>query len=437
MNIIDQVKKAGVVGAGGAGFPAWKKMSARAEVVIANGSECEPLLRVDQQLMTLHACEIVEGMKLVMRSTGAARGVIALKEKYHEAVIAIEGCRGRDGIDVHLLNNYYPAGDEQALVCDVLGRVVPEGGIPIDVGVVVQNVGTLINIARAGRGESVTHRWLTVAGAVREPKTIIAPVGASIADAVAAAGGATASPHAVIDGGPLMGVESRGVVTKTTTSLIVLPVDHKIVRYKRKPIELDVKIARSACEGCRFCTDLCPRFLLGHRLEPHAIMGAVSYQAVEEIDPLVVAQAYLCCQCGLCGMYACPTMLSPERIIKGLAAGLKASGAAPLHRRKRVEVHPERDYRRAPIPNLISRFEIEKYDLDAPMMSEPIEVAAVSIPLKQHVGAPCEPLVKVGETVKAGQTIGDVPEGRLGAPIHASIGGVVSSVTAEGIGIRA
>jgi Na+-translocating ferredoxin:NAD+ oxidoreductase RnfC subunit len=437
MDIIDQVKKAGVVGAGGAGFPTWKKISAPAKVVIANGSECEPLLRVDQQLMTLHAGEIVEGMKLVMQSTGAGRGIIALKEKYHKAVIALEGCRGRDGIDIHLLDNYYPAGDEQALVCDVLGLVVPEGGIPIDVGVVVQNVGTLINVARASRGEPVTHRWLTVTGAVREPKTIIAPIGTSIADAIAAAGGATVSPSAVIDGGPLMGVESRGIVTKTTTSLIVLPVDHKIVRYKRKPIELDLKAARSACEGCRFCTDLCPRFLLGHGLEPHSIMGAVAYQAVEEIDPLVIAQAYLCCQCGLCGMYACPTMLSPDRIIKGLVESLKASGAAPLHKRKRVEIRAERDYRRAPIPNLISRLEIEKYDVEAPMMSGPIEVAAVNVPLKQHVGAPCTPLVKVGESVKAGQTIGDVPEGQLGASVHASIGGVVSSVTAEGIGIRA
>lgn len=437
MNIVEQVKKAGVVGAGGAGFPAWKKMSARAEIVIANGSECEPLLRVDQQLMTLHAPEIVEGMKLVMRSTGAKRGVIALKEKYHKAVIALEGCPGRNGIDVHLLDNYYPAGDEQALVCDVLGRVVPEGGIPIDVGVVVQNVGTLINVARAGRGEAVTHRWLTVAGAVHEPKTIVAPIGAPVADAVAAAGGATASPNAVIDGGPLMGVESRGVVTKTTTSLIVLPVDHKIIRYKRKPMELDLKSARSACEGCRFCTDLCPRFLLGHNLEPHAIMGAVAYQAVEEINPLVLASAYLCCQCGLCGMYACPTMLSPDRIIKGLAGSLKASGAAPLHKRKRIEARPERDYRRAPVPNLISRFELGRYDVDAPMTGEPIEVAAVNVPLKQHVGVPCAPLVGVGEAVKAGQTIGGVPEGELGAPIHASIDGVVSSVTAEGIGIRA
>ncbi|MDD5556039.1 MAG: SLBB domain-containing protein [bacterium] len=437
MDIVEQVRRAGVVGAGGAGFPTWRKMSARAECVIANGSECEPLLRVDQQLMTVFACELVEGMQIVMRATGAARGIIALKEKYHRAVTALEGCPGRDGILLHLLENYYPAGDEQALVCDVLGRIVPEGGIPIDIGVVVQNVGTLINVARAARGEPVTHRWLTVTGAVREPKTIVAPVGMSAADAVAAAGGATVAPHAVIDGGPMMGIESDGVVRKTTTSLIVLPEDHRIIRYKRKPIDLDVKIARSACEGCRFCTDLCPRFLLGHRLEPHAIMGAVAYADPAEVDPALVAQAYLCCQCGLCGMYACPTMLSPERVIRAFADRLKAAKAPPLHRRTRLEAHPERDWRRPPVPGLVSRFELEAYDVDAPLAETPVAVGAVSIPLKQHVGVPCVPLVKVGDRVAAAQPIADVPEGALGAPLHASIAGVVSAVTEKAIAIRA
>ncbi|MCX6355275.1 MAG: SLBB domain-containing protein [Candidatus Aureabacteria bacterium] len=437
MNIVDQVRQAGVVGAGGAGFPTWKKMSAQAECVIANGSECEPLLRVDQQLMTLYACELVEGMKRVMQSTGARRGIIALKEKYEKAVIALEGCPGRDSIEIHLLENYYPAGDEQALVCDVLGKIVPEGGIPLDIGAVVQNVGTLINIHRAGGGAAVTHRWLTVTGAVGSPKTIIAPVGTSVRDALAAAGGPTVSPYTVIDGGPLMGAESTGVVRKTTTSLIVLPADHKVVRYKRKPIDQDVKIARSACEGCRFCTDLCPRFLIGHTLEPHAIMGAVSYQAVEEIDPLVISQAYLCCQCGLCGMYACPTLLSPERIIKACVESLKSSGAAPLHRRKVREARPERDYRRPTVDSLVSRLELEEYDVDAPMETKPLEVNAVCIPLKQHVGAPCVPLVKKGDMVKAGQLIADIAEGKLGAPLHASITGVVSDVTEEAISIRA
>lgn len=437
MSIVEQVRRAGVVGAGGAGFPAWKKMSARTEIVIANGSECEPLIRVDQQLMTRYACELCEGMRLVMQATGARRGIIALKGKYHRAVTALEGCAGRGDIAIHLLENYYPAGDEQALVCDVTGRIVPEGGIPLDIGVVVQNVGTLVNIRLARDGAPVTHRWLTVTGAVREPKTLSVPVGTPIEGVLRAAGGATVAPYAVIDGGPMMGAESRGMVLKTTTSLIVLPEDHRLVHYKRKDIALDVKIARSACEGCRFCTDLCPRFLLGHALEPHALMAAVAYQSAEEIEPRVIAQAYLCCQCGLCGMYACPTRLSPERIIRALAADLKKAGAKPVHRRTRLAAHPERNYRCSPVPNLVARFELERYSTEAPLIEKPLEVGAVRIPLKQHVGAPCAPLVKEGDRVKEGDLIADVSAGTLGAPIHASIAGVVSAVNATEISIRA
>lgn len=436
MAIVDDVRKAGVVGAGGAGFPTWKKLSARAEYVVANGAECEPLIHVDQQLMTVFAKELVEGMTMAMGAVGAKAGIIALKAKYTKAVVALTGAVGGTGVSLHLLENYYPAGDEQALVCDVLGRIVPEGGLPLDVGVVVQNVGTLINVCLAGRGRPVTHRWLTVAGAVRKPVTLSVPVGADIFDVIAAAGSATVSPYAVIDGGPIMGVESGGIVKKTTTSLIVLPDDHKVIRYKRKPIERDIKMARSACEGCRFCTDLCPRFLLGHRLEPHAIMQAVAYQAIEEIDPLVVAEAYLCCQCGVCGMYACPTMLSPERVIKALTERLKAEGIEPLHARKKLEVHPERDFRRPSIPSFVSRLEVGEYSSPAPFVDEPLEVSAVRISLKQHVGVPCTPSVKVGDGVAVGDAIADVPEGALGAPLHASISGVVSSVTETHIGIR-
>lgn len=437
MDIVEKVKNAGVVGAGGAGFPAWRKIGAKADYLVANGAECEPLLRVDQQLMIVYAKEIVDGMRLIMDATGAERGVIALKAKYEKAILALEGCLDGSGISLHILENYYPAGDEQALVADVTGRIVPEGGIPIDIGVVVQNVGTLRNIALADKGQPVTDRWLTVAGAVSWPRTINVPVGTPVAECINAAGGATAQPVTVLDGGPMMGNETGGVVTKTTTSLIVLPSDHKLVRYKNKSIERDIKIARSACEGCRFCTDMCPRFLLGHKLEPHAIMQAVAYQAPEEVAPEVIAQAYLCCQCGLCGMFACPLMLSPERVIRSFMDRLKRAGIKPLYRRSDLEFHPERNYRRPPVHDLVSRLELEEYDRDAPIELEKVEVGAVRIPLKQHVGAPAEPVVEKGEKVKSGQLIADMAEGQLGAPVHASISGSVVSVNEGNICIGA
>jgi Na+-translocating ferredoxin:NAD+ oxidoreductase RnfC subunit len=235
----------------------------------------------------------------------------------------------------------------------------------------------------------------------------------------------------------MMGSESVGVVLKTTTSLIVLSRDHRLIKYKNKTIEKDIKIARSACEGCRFCTDLCPRFLIGHKLEPHAIMAMVSYQAPERIAPEVVAQAYLCCQCGLCGMYACPTMLSPERVIRNLISTLRSAKVPPIHRRTNVSPHPERDYRRPPVDALVSRLELEEYDRDAPIEMTPVETGAVRVPLKQHVGVPCRPVVAKGDKVKVGDLIGIVPDGQLGAPIHAGIAGSVTAVSEESIGITA
>jgi len=137
------------VGAGGAGFPTHVKIAAcpeprrRAQVdtVIANGAECDPLLRCDQQLMAAHAPEIIEGLRLVMRASGAEKGVVALKREYTGAVGALRrAMRQGENISLHLMESYYPAGDEFVLVYEVTGRLVPETGLPLDVDCIVQNV---------------------------------------------------------------------------------------------------------------------------------------------------------------------------------------------------------------------------------------------------------------------------------------------------------
>ncbi len=438
-SLVEMVRKAGVVGAGGAGFPTHVKVGAKAEYVIANGAECEPLLRVDQQLMTASAPELVEGIELVGRAVGAENTIIALKKKYKKAIEALEGeiSRRRSQVRLHLLGSYYPAGDEQVLVCEVTGRLVPEGGIPLDVGVVVSNVGSLINISRAAKGLPVTHRTLTVTGEVKDPVTLSVPVGSLIEDVIAAAGGPTLEEYAVIDGGPVMGSFSTGVVGKKTTGLIVLPLDHKQVLYKQRSIETDIKKASWACDQCRYCTDYCPRYLLGHKMEPHIIMRLVGQQRWDSIPPEDLAEAYLCCQCGLCGMYACPTTLSPDKVIAELSGVLKEKGVKPVHQRKDFAPHPVRDGRKVPVSRLARRINVAKYDRDAPLLDEPLKVTRVRIPLQQHVGAPCRPLVKKGDEVEAGQLIGDVPKGALGAPIHASISGKVDQIFDDSILIRA
>jgi len=175
-----------VVGAGGAGFPTWKKIDARVETVIVNGAECEPLLRNDQQVLAARTGEVVRGLVLTMASTGASRGVIALKKKYTAAIAALKKeIRDQKDISLHLLESVYPAGDEFVLVYEVTGKVIPPGEIPLKVGVLVSNVETFANISAAERGDPVISRCLTVTGAVREPKTLTLPIGISLKAAVA------------------------------------------------------------------------------------------------------------------------------------------------------------------------------------------------------------------------------------------------------------
>lgn len=428
-----------MVGAGGAGFPAHVKASARAKWLIANGAECEPLLRVDQQLMIFHAPELIEGMELLAEAVGAAHAVIALKKKYREAIDALRGEIARRGsrVELSLLGSYYPAGDEQVLVYDVTGLQVPEGGIPMDVGVVVNNVGTVINISRASRDSPVIHRVLTVAGEVKRPLTLSVPVGALVEDVLPAAGGPTVEEYEILDGGPIMGGFTSGQVTKKTTGLIVLPRNHKQVLYKKRPIDHDIKRAAWACDGCRTCTDYCPRYLTGHRMEPHIIMRLVGQQRADAIPPEHLAEAYLCCQCGVCGMYACPTTISPDRVIAGLLKTMKAKEVPKTLLRKEFPVHPVRDGRKIPVSRFAARIDVSRYDGDAPYRKEPLEVSRVNIPLQQHVGVPCLPLVRAGDRVAAGDMIGDVPRGSLGAPVHASIAGIVEHVFDDSIFIRA
>ena len=249
MNLVEQVRKAGVVGAGGGGFPTHVKLAAKADTVIANGAECEPLMHKDAALMESEAATVVRGMRLAMESVGATSGIVGLKAKNRHAVEAAQAACAGGPVRVHLLGDYYPAGDEYDLVYETTGRLIPPGGIPLQVGAVVCNVETFINIAAAAEGRAVTHKTLTVAGAVRRPMTITVPLGTSLRECIAAAGGATVPDPVFCVGGMMMGEtveDSDRPVTKTTGGLIVLPRTHRIMARKLKPAAVQNTIGKSA-----------------------------------------------------------------------------------------------------------------------------------------------------------------------------------------------
>ncbi|NLC40457.1 MAG: hypothetical protein GX763_06025, partial [Clostridiaceae bacterium] len=259
--ILEKIKEAGVVGAGGAGFPAHIKLDSVADVVIANGAECEPLLRTDRLLMEHYPEKIMLGMKAAMDATGAKRGVIALKAQFEKAVKSLESVL-YPNMELYLMDSFYPAGDEQEIVYEVTGKVVPTGGIPIDVGAVTQNVATLINIADALDGVSVHEKHVTVTGEVSDPAVYRVPVGTPLINLIEAAQGPeNLSDYKIILGGPMMGAivdgNSSEVVEKTLGAIIILRADHKLIANKSGSLENEIRLAMSVCCQCNYCTQLC------------------------------------------------------------------------------------------------------------------------------------------------------------------------------------
>lgn len=428
MQISERIKAAGVVGAGGAGFPAHVKAGASVEFVIANGAECEPLLHKDFELMLHYPQRVVDGVKLLMQATGAQTGIIGVKEKNKSAIEALTGAIDDQRIRLHTLGDFYPSGDEYILVYEATGRLIPPQGLPLNVGIVVNNVETLYNISAAVEGAPVIEKFITVSGAVNNPITFVAPVGLSYRDAIAIAGGASVDSFAVFVSGIMMGKLEFDLdlpITKTCAGLIVLPLDHTLVQRKSLPVERMHSIGKSACDQCSYCTELCPRYTLGYDVQPHKVMRSLSFTATGE--DIWNQYAQLCCGCGLCTLYACPEALFPKEACDKGRDDLKEKGIkwnGPME----VTPHPMYEYRRTPLKQLIQRLGLEEYDRLTPFQKIDCRPASVSIPVSQHIGAPARPVVNVGQSVSRGELIADIPAEQLGARLHSSITGVVRAV---------
>jgi Na+-translocating ferredoxin:NAD+ oxidoreductase RnfC subunit len=432
-DIVDKVRAAGVVGAGGAGFPTHVKLQFEAQMVLGNGASCEPLLAGDPYLMMHQTGPMLDGLLTVMDCTGSDEGTICLKSKHTSALatlrekISENGYAGR--IKVFELEDFYPAGDEFILVNEVLGKIVPEGGIPLNVMAVVSNVESLLNVSRAMADMPVTDRYLTVCGEVNQTIVCKVPIGTPADAVIQLAGGSRISDFSIVMGGPMMGkvlTSGSAPITKTTSGIIVLPSNHNVIRDKSRSLNQMRFIAKSACTQCSRCTDLCPRYLIGHALEPHRIMRHLAYNPGWAGD--VLEDALICSECGVCEKFACPMMLSPREINAAVKQKLLKEGVKREPKREAYQVSIFNDTRKIPLRRLMERLEVTKYDTHPPFYGDDIQINQVSIPLQQHLGQPAVPVVKTGDRVKKGDLIGEIPEGALGARVHASIDGMVESV---------
>jgi Na+-translocating ferredoxin:NAD+ oxidoreductase RnfC subunit len=430
---LNQIEECGIVGAGGAGFPTHVKLNAHADTVILNAAECEPLLHKDKELLRHYAPEVLDGLDQARRLVGAAEAVVGIKEKYHDVIDQLRPML-LPGMRLVELSDSYPAGDEFILVYDVTKRIIAPGKIPLTVGCVVINVETAMNIALA---RPVTEKFLTVAGAVRDPVTVRVPVGTSYTECIRIAGGATARDPVALVGGAMMGRfcdDFSTPVTKTTGGLIVLDREHPLVHRYTLPWKAIRTIGASACDQCNFCTYFCPRYLLGHPIEPHKAMRSLVYNLVGE--PNTIGTLF-CCECNLCTMMACPEDLDPKNVCSTNKHRLISDGT-----KWAVEADPDRaelhlDNRRVPIPRLIRKLGLSDFENRGPLNNDLHRASRVVLPLKQHAGAAAAATVRPGERVRVGDVIARPAAGALGSIIHASIDGTVTAVDNQSVVIEA
>lgn len=429
MSIAEQIQKAGVVGAGGAGFPTHVKANSQVEFVLANGAECEPLIHKDFEIMVHHAKEVVGGMKLMMEATSARKGYFGIKAKNAQAVENIMQEIKNSSIELTSLGDFYPTGDEYELVYEATKRLIPPAGLPLDVGCVVNNVETFYNVYNATQGIPVTKKLVCIAGAVKKPCTFFAKIGTSFRELIEIAGGATVNEFGLFIGGVMMGQLSfdlDDVVTKTTAGLIVLPKEHYLIKRKNQPEQNWHRIGKSACDQCSYCTEFCPRYLLGYDVQPHKVMRSLGFTTTG--GDMWNQMAELCCSCGLCTLYACPEDLYPKEACDRSKKQMRADGVK-YKQQKPVKVHPMKSGRRVPLKQLIQKLKLNDYNVHTPYLSVIPEPGNLRLMLKQHVGDPAKAVVTIGQKVSEGDVIAEPVQGKLGSIIHSPSAGMITHVS--------
>ena len=433
----EQLREFGVVGAGGAGFPTYVKAQSQVEFLIANGAECEPLIHKDAELMKHFPAEILAGMASMMDAVGAKSGKFGIKTKNAESLEALKHHNTSGKIEFVMLGDFYPSGDEYELVYAATGRLIPPAGIPLQVGCVVSNVETLYNVHLAQQGQAVTRKFLSVCGAVRHAKSFWAPVGTPFRELIARAGGPTVEEYGIFVSGLMMGTlcqDPDEVVTKTTGGLILLPRDHYMMTRRTRSQQEMNHIGKSACDQCSYCTEFCPRYLLGYDVQPHKVMRSLGFTTTGA--EIWNQWSELCCACGLCTLYACPEDLYPKEACD-MGKHDRRTAGLKFVQQKAVEVHPMKEYRRVPLAQLRRRLQVDEYERETPYDAAEWRPSAVTIRMKQHAGEVAVPVVEAGKKLKKGQIVGRVPDGKLGAHVHASIDGKVRAVTNDAVEIVA
>ena len=325
---INAVRDSGAVGLGGAGFPTAVKLKVEPgsiDTVIINGAECEPYITSDTRTMLDDADLVYEGALLLKKHLGVKNLIVAVEDNKPEPIKQLRELSAGDGaFELRTLPAVYPQGGEKVLIYNILGRVVPEGKLPLDVGVVVLNVTTAATIARYIKtGIPLVSRCVTVDGsAVKEPKNVVAPIGTPVRALFEYCGGFREEAEKVIYGGPMMGIAIHDL------SLPVLKTTNAVLAFNAKDARLPKE---TACIRCGRCAARCPL-----KLMPFSIETAFILKKPELLEKYKVN---ICMECGCCA-YTCPAkrrLVHVMKLSKAMLRDYQAAKKAEEEKKKQKE----------------------------------------------------------------------------------------------------
>jgi Na+-translocating ferredoxin:NAD+ oxidoreductase subunit C len=318
--IIALIKDAGIVGMGGAAFPTHVKLSPppgkKIERLIINGAECEPYLTSDDRVMRERPNDMLEGIRILVKATGVESAILGIEDNKHLAIKAVkkalESSPLKNILDVKVLKTHYPQGSEKQLIYALTGKEVPSGGLPIDVGVVVQNTSTAVAVFEAlTQGKPLIERVVTLSGdAVKTPGNYLVRIGMTTRDFIEAAGGTIEEPRKVISGGPMMGIAQYTLdapITKGTSGILL---------FKSESVETPES---GNCIRCSFCINACPQ-----KLMPQMLVKLAKKERWSEMK--YEYNMMDCMECGSC-TYACPAKIP---VVQWVRLGKNRSNALKI-----------------------------------------------------------------------------------------------------------
>jgi len=431
----------------------------KCRTVIVSALKDNPLSFAEEYLLQREWPKIIDGLKLLMVNHHAEKGIIAVSKSDRPVIADLKHCvEDCDNIDLFFVDNFYPAADQAILIYEITGQLFSRATPAALSGSLVYELRTVINICEAVTEKTpVTRRLLTCTGEVALPSLVLGHLGVSFREVIELCGGATIDEYVILSGAPARGAITTDIdtpVTRSTTTITVLPADHELVKERFQTIGAQIKKSKSVCNQCSFCTELCPVYLLGGKLYPHLIMRQIAYGLAEPEE--VILGALLCSECGICEVFACPHKLSPRAVNREIKERLKQEAEpeclldGQINGNKgddrisdqtdgqisgKLQPHSNRDYRKVSFERLADLFSVGPYAEPPKMELLETSPGQVELLFQEMSAAGVLPRVKPGEEIAQGSLVAETKM-PTGAGLHTSISGKVTFLNKERVIIR-